>query len=40
MPRARYAALYNIVVRALDDEGFCLFATPRRLGTFEFLAEE
>lgn len=26
VPLARYAALYNIVVHALDDEGFCLFA--------------
>lgn len=37
IPLARYAALYNIVVRALDDEGFCLFAGPLRGGTFEFL---
>jgi AraC-like DNA-binding protein len=37
VPLASYAALYNIVVHALDDEGFCLFAGPLRLGTFEFL---
>ena len=37
VPLARYAALYNIVVHALDDEGFCLFANPLRVGSFEFL---
>ncbi|HSN22350.1 MAG TPA: AraC family transcriptional regulator, partial [Usitatibacter sp.] len=41
-PRARvplpaYVALYNAVVRSLDDEGFGLFAAPLRPGTFEFL---
>ncbi len=33
----QYAALYNHVVRALDDEGFALFVAPLRRGTFEFL---
>lgn len=33
----RYADLYNRLVRALDDEGFALFASPLKLGTFEFL---
>src|SRR5437667_12630360 len=33
----RYAALYNTVVRSLDDEGFALFSTPLRSGTSEFL---
>ncbi|MGZ5078240.1 MAG: AraC family transcriptional regulator [Usitatibacter sp.] len=37
VPIANYAALYNIVVRHLDDEGFALFSSPLRLGTFEFL---
>lgn len=37
VPLASYAALYNAVVHALDDEGFCLFAAPLRVGTFEFL---
>ena len=37
IPAESYAALYNTVVRALDDEGFGIFATPLRLGTFEFL---
>lgn len=37
VPLAAYAALYNAIVRALDDEGFALFAGPLRLGTFEFL---
>jgi len=32
-----YAALYNTVVRQLDDEGFALFSVPLRLGCFEFL---
>ena len=33
----RYADLYNRLVRELDDEGFGLFATPLRTGSFEFL---
>lgn len=37
VPISSYAALYNEIVRALDDEGFALFSTPLRLGTFEFL---
>lgn len=37
VPLAGYAALYNTVVEALDDEGFALFASPLRRGTFEFL---
>ena len=37
LPLADYAALYNHVVRQLDDEGFGLFSQPLRLGTFEFL---
>jgi len=37
VPIDRYAALYNAVVRALDDEGFALFRAPLRPGTFEFL---
>ena len=32
-----YAALYNTIVRRLDDEGFALFSQPLRLGCFEFL---
>ena len=36
-PIAAYAALYNAVVRELSDEGFGLFASPLRPGTFEFL---
>src|SRR5438477_941664 len=32
-----YATLYNVVVGALEDEGFGLFAHPIPLGTFEFL---
>ena len=37
VPVAAYAALYNAVVRSLDDEGFGLFREPLRAGTFEFL---
>lgn len=37
VPVAAYAALYNAVVRALDDEGFAIFRQPLRAGTFEFL---
>lgn len=37
IPIARYAALYNLINHALDDEGFGLFAQPLRLGSFEFL---
>lgn len=37
VPIARYVALYNAVARGLDDEGFALFSTPLRAGTFEFL---
>lgn len=33
----QYADLYNRLVRALDDEGFGLFAAPLRTGSFEFL---
>jgi AraC-like DNA-binding protein len=33
----RYAQLYNLVNRELDDEGFALFSQPIRIGTFEFL---
>jgi len=41
-PRARvplpaYAQLYGALIRAHGDEGFALFATPLRPGTFEFL---
>jgi AraC-like DNA-binding protein len=36
-PIAAYAALYNAVVRELSDEGFGLFGSPLRPGTFEFL---
>lgn len=37
VPLAGYAALYDVVVRHLDDEGFGLFARPVPVGTFEFL---
>ena len=37
VPIASYVALYNIVARELGDEGFALFASPLRAGTFEFL---
>ena len=33
----RYAAFYNRVIAALDDEGFALFSQPLRRGSFEFL---
>lgn len=38
IPLATYAALYNRVAEALDDEAFGLFAAPMRGGSFEFLA--
>ncbi len=37
VPVADYAALYNHVNAALDDEAFGLFPTPMRTGCFEFL---
>ena len=37
VPLEAYAALYNAVVSALDDEGFGLFPRPIPRGTFEFL---
>lgn len=37
IPIEHYAALYNHLNRALDDEGFGLFAQPVRTGSFEFL---
>lgn len=37
IPIERYAALYNSVIDALDDEGFGLFSQPMRRGSFEFL---
>lgn len=36
-PVGAYAALYNIVVRHLQDEAFGLFAAPLRPGAFELL---
>lgn len=37
IPLAQYAALYNLINRRLDDEGFGLFSQPMRGGSFEFL---
>lgn len=37
VPIGAYVALYNAVARHLDDEGFGLFSTPMRTGSFEFL---
>jgi AraC-like DNA-binding protein len=37
VPIGSYAALYNRAVKALADEGFALFSTPVRVGSFEFL---
>ncbi len=37
VPLSRYAALYNYVAAALDDEAFGLFPTPMRGGSFEFV---
>lgn len=37
IPVDRYAALYNLINRELDDEGFGLFSQPMRVGSFEFL---
>ncbi len=37
IPVARYAALYRLIIDALDDEGFGLFSRPLRRGSFEFL---
>lgn len=37
VPLDDYAALYNHLNRVLDDEAFGLFATPMRIGCFEFL---
>jgi AraC-like DNA-binding protein len=37
VPIGGYVALYNAVAHHLDDEGFALFSTPMRIGSFEFL---
>ena len=37
IPVDRYAALYNVTTRNLDDEAFALFSAPMRVGSFEFL---
>lgn len=37
VPLAAYAALYDAVIDAHGDEAFCLFETPLRSGSFEFL---
>lgn len=37
IPLDRYAALYNLLTRRMDDEAFGLFAQPMRVGSFEFL---
>jgi AraC-like DNA-binding protein len=37
IPVENYAALYNLINRQLDDEGFALFSQPMRVGSFEFL---
>ncbi len=37
IPVERYAALYNLLNKELDDEGFGLFSMPMRIGSFEFL---
>jgi AraC-like DNA-binding protein len=37
VPVDRYAALYNLTNRVLDDEAFGLFSTSMRVGSFEFL---
>lgn len=37
IPLQHYVVLYNALVRQLGDEGFMLFSTPLRIGTFEFL---
>jgi len=37
VPISGYVALYNTVARHLDDEGFALFSSPMRAGSFEFL---
>ncbi len=37
IPLERYATLYNLLTRELDDEGFALFSRSLPVGTFEFL---
>lgn len=37
VPLDRYAALYTLTTRSLDDEAFALFSTPMRIGSFELL---